>query len=50
MFWQQRLLKKHKDLQEFRNKLLICIGYYHEKTCDDIIEELKEKQALDNFV
>jgi hypothetical protein len=34
MFWHQRLLKKHSNLEELRRNLIICLGYYHEKACD----------------
>ncbi len=50
IFWQQRLLRKHKDLHEFKSRLLICLGYYHERDCDEIIEELRVKNVLQNFV
>ncbi len=50
IFWQQRLFRKHKDLETFKSKLMICIGYYHEKTCDEIIQQLKEQKALEQFV
>jgi hypothetical protein len=46
IFWHQRLLRKHKSIEEFRKNLLICLGYYHEKACDDIISELEEKKIL----
>lgn len=50
MFWQQRLLRKHKDLEEFKARLMICIGYYHEKYCDYIIEELRERDMLKHYL
>ncbi len=40
MFWPQRLLKKHKNVKELKKTLNLCLGYYHEKICDDIIHEL----------
>lgn len=50
IFWQQRLLRKHKDLDEFKHRLMLCLGYYHGKYCDQIIQELREKDALKQFV
>jgi hypothetical protein len=34
MFWQQRLHKKHKNIDEFKKKLSLCLGYYNERVSD----------------
>lgn len=50
MFWPQRLLKKHKNLKELKKNLNICLGYLHEKMCDDIIQELEDQNILYKYI